>query len=196
MEADLEWLDVTAAFRPSAPFPDPPRILRHRCGWPLVAAIGLAACSEPSVPLAPAPAVDAQATIAHERLAAATKPVRETPSPAPARTVDARGLTLLGTTIGARGAFAVVRRDGSPQSFQVRVGDAVDGRVVTAIDFDRIVLASDTGPGGGAAAPVRLDIAGAAPSPPEPTAKAPPPATGDAAPIPIYTEPEIVVAGH
>ncbi|MEO6743113.1 MAG: hypothetical protein ABIN08_01390 [Caldimonas sp.] len=105
-----------------------------------------------------------------------------------------RDLKLLGTTIGARGAFAVVRRDGSPQSFQLRVGDAVDGRVVTAIEFDRIVLGSDASRGDGTAAIVHLDIAAATPLPAEPPAQAP--TAGAATPAPIYTEPETVVAGH
>lgn len=185
---------MTAAFHPARTFPDPARTLLS--AWTLCAAIGLAACSEAPAPLTPAAVVDAHATIAPDRIASAsTRPVLEAAPPTTtAHTARPRDLTLLGTTVGARDAFAVVRRDGSPQSFQLRVGDTVDGRVVTAIEFDRIVLASNPARGDNAAATVHLDIAAAAPSPAEPTAKAP--TAGAATPAPVYTEPEIVVAGH
>ena len=193
MEAELHWPSVTFAFRPSFRLPDPARTLR-RAGSLLVA-IGLAGCSEPPISLASASGFDPQAVVAPERIAAAsTTLARETAAPMAKQAAHPRNLTLLGTTVGARGAFAVVRRDGSPQSFQLRVGDAVDGRVVTAIEFDRIVLASDASLGDGTAAIVHLDIAAAAPLLAEPTAQA---STAGAATLaPIYTEPETVVAGH
>ena len=184
---------MSSAFRPSFRFPNPTRILR-RAGS-LVVAIGLAGCSEPPVPLASASGFDPQAMVAPERIAAtSTTLARETAAPRAAHPAHPRDLTLLGTTVGARGAFAVVRRDGSPQSFQLRVGDAIDGRIVTAIEFDRIVLASDASHSANTAAIVHLDIRAAAPSTAEPTAQ--PPTAGAATAEPIYTEPETVVAGH
>src|SRR5687768_17341383 len=193
MEATLDG-PVWIAFHPPHRLPNRQRL--HRRAAPLWAVLALAACSEPPVPLTAAAAFEPPAAITPERIAAVSTtpaPQTTTPTPAagPARPHD---LTLLGTTLGTRDGFAVVRRDGSPQSFQVRVGDAVDGRIVTAIEFDRIVLASDATRGDNAAAVVHLDIAAAAPSPTEPAAQRP--AAGSTTPAPIYSEPETVVAGH
>ena len=192
MEATLDWPVVTPSFRPSFHCPNPTRILR-RAGS-LFVAIGISGCSEPPAPMVSASRFDPQAMVAPERIAAAstTRP-HATVAPTAARAERPSGLTLLGTTVGTRGAFAVVRRDGSPQSFQLRVGDTVDGRVVTAVEFDRIVLASDSSRADNTAAIVHLDITAAAPSPAEAT-QAPP--AGPATPTPIYIEPETVVAGH
>jgi hypothetical protein len=108
--------------------------------------------------------------------------------------VPAPDLTVVGTSTGATGAFAVLRRRGSPQFIQVRVGDSVDRMVVAAIEFDRIVLVSQSASGESAPTPRRLEVA--TNSQTDESGSALPPAASEQPKPPLFTEPEIVVAGH
>ena len=53
----------------------------------------------------------------------------------------APALQLKGTVMAGAGSFAMMRRTTDSQLLELRMGDRVDGFVVTAIESDRVVLA-------------------------------------------------------
>jgi hypothetical protein len=70
----------------------------------------------------------------HDVCSASTSAPIEAATPAPA-------LKLEGTVVAGAGSFAMVRPTEDSRLLQLRVGDRVDGLVVTAIGFDRVALA-------------------------------------------------------
>lgn len=163
--------------------------------WVVVGLLSLAACGESRhAVVAPIDAETAFATArALETPRDLTRARVTAPESAP-RGIEAPDLTVVGTSTGARGSFALLRRGGSARVEQVRVGDAVDQLVVTAIEFDRIVLVSQVANGGVTPTTLRLEVQADRPPPDGPAT--PLPAPSPQSPPPFYIEPEIVVAGH
>lgn len=71
---------------------------------------------------------------AHDVCSATLSAPIEAATPAPA-------LKLVGTVMAGTGSFAMVRRTTDSQLLELRVGDRVEGLVVTAIESDRVALA-------------------------------------------------------
>lgn len=123
-----------------------------------------------------------------QRAAAAAAPAhragRAEPEPAgPSMPQPGSLPVLVGTTlVDGRAAATVSDRPGSPPR-QVRVGDAIGGWVVQAIEAERMTLAMPS-PG----QPVSVALARPVRSAPQPAPPLPPPTH--------YVEPEIVVEGH
>jgi hypothetical protein len=86
-------------------------------------------------------------------------------------------LRLIGTVLAGAGSMATVRLSSGSQLLQLRVGDRVEGLVVTAIEPDRIAL-------GGADHPIVIEAETTAtsPAPPVPSSPALPPASRPAPP--------------
>ena len=177
-----------------------------RCGATAAVVLTLVACSEAP---GPQPLSVASGPIDATRAAPVTRanPGAPTPPPAarstlaPAAQPARAGLALVGTAVTPRGSFAILRREGTPEFMLVRVGDAIDRRVVTELDFDRIVLAApgDTGDTTLHLAPDRsaVEIAATAAIHSQGLRAAGPPAARTSSIEPAaYIEPEIVIAGH
>ncbi|MFL6663946.1 MAG: hypothetical protein ACJ8G7_17370 [Rhizobacter sp.] len=115
----------------------------------------------------------------------------ESPATATATATTAPAFQLLGTAVTPEGSLAVLRHPGEAQLMTVRVGDQVDGRVVSAIEPGRIALTAGTP----TSRPLFIN-AETAPSEARLPAAALPAAPRPLPPPTHYTEPEIVVDGH
>lgn len=110
---------------------------------------------------------------------AAVTPPNSSPAPLPRPE-----LKLVGTVITGNGGVATVRLGADAQVVQLRVGDRVEGLVVTAIEADRIAL-------GGAAQPIVIQADRPQAAPPPPVASpAAGPARAASAEQPAYAEGE------
>jgi hypothetical protein len=179
---------------------------RRRCGATAAVLVTLVACSDAPGPqhlsVASSPIDATRATpVTRANFGAPTTHPGARSTLAPAAQPAPGALALVGTAVTPRGSFAILRREGTPEFMLVRVGDAIDRRVVTELDFDRIVLAApgDTGdttlhlaPGRSA---VEIAASAAIHSQGIRAAGAPAARTPSIEPA-AYIEPEIVIAGH
>lgn len=163
--------------------------------WALLSLL-LAVCAAVALPWPTGTTGPAQprAVVPDASRTAGLPPLQRTPTvsdvPVPAAAA-APALRLLGTTVSSEGSLAIVRRAGDPRLLPLRVGDQVDGMVVSAIQSGRVALA----PAGLTVPPtVVLDAAPSATAAAD--AAAVPARPRPAPPQTQYTEPEVVVEGH
>jgi hypothetical protein len=152
-----------------------------RARWPWWLLAGLALVT--MVLLAGPPATgDADRPAAQPPPAAAREPAVRTPPPL--LLPPALPPRLLGTATTGEHRFALVRQTDAAPVLPLQVGERVGDYVVTAIEPDRVTLAS-------AAGPLVLDTE----SPRRATPRAAPPPASPSPQTP-YIEPDIVVEGH